>query len=55
MRMEMEMRMEMRNGDDIIKTKQYLNNLIEMISKLSNIIEIITTFIRCRLLFVNTL
>ena len=36
------MRMEIedggRNGDDMIKTKHYLNNIIEMISKLSNVI-----------------
>ena len=44
-----------RNGDDMIKTKHYLNNIIEMISKLSNVIAITTTFIQCRPLFVNTL
>ena len=44
-----------RNGDDMIKTKYYLNNIIEMISKLSNVIAITTTFIQCRPLFVNTL
>ena len=31
-----------RNGDDMIKTKHYLNNIIEMISKLSNVIAITT-------------
>ena len=37
-----------RNGDDMIKTKHYLNNIIEMISKLSNVIAITITFIQCR-------
>ena len=43
-----------RNVDDMIKTKHDLNHIIEMISNLSNIISITTTFIRCRLLFLNT-
>ena len=43
-----------RNGDDVIKTKHDLNKIIEMISKLSNVIAITTTFIQCRPLFVNT-
>ena len=44
--MRIEMRMDRgRNGDDMIKTKHYLNNIIEMISKLSNVIAITTTFI----------
>ena len=34
-----------RNGDDMIKTKHYLNNIIEMISKLSNVIAITTTWL----------
>ena len=49
------MGMEMRNGDDIIKTKHYLNNIIEVINKLSYVIAMTPTFIRCRPLFVNTL
>ena len=44
-----------RNGDDMIKTKHYLNNIIEVISKLSNVLAITITFIQCRPLFVNTL
>ena len=44
-----------RNRDDMIKTKHYLHNIIEMIDKLINIIAITTTFIQCRPLFVNTL
>ena len=55
MRMEMRMDHGGRNGDDMIKTKHYLNNIIEMISKLSNVLAITTTFIQCRPLFVNTL
>ena len=43
------------NGGDMIKTKHYLNNIIEMISKLSNVIAITTTFIQCRPFVVNTL
>ena len=41
--MRMEMKMEV--GDGMIKTKHYLNNIIEMISKLSNVITITTTCI----------
>ena len=52
--MRMEMGIEI-NGDDMIKTKQYVNDIIEMITKLSNIIAITTTFIRCRPLSFNTL
>ena len=44
-----------RNEDDMIKTKHYLHNIIKMISKLSNIIAITTTFLQCRPLFVNTI
>ena len=49
------MGMEMRNVDDIIKTKHYLNNIIEVINKLSYVIAMTLPFIRCRPLFVNTL
>ena len=31
-----------RNGDDMFKTKHYLNNIIEMTSKLSSVIAITT-------------